>query len=55
VTGKYKTTSSETGKDVLMDTVHLWTAKNGMLTSYKHYCDTAILAAAMDNKVPLRS
>ncbi len=52
VTGKYKTKSSETGKDVLMDTVHLWTAKDGMLTSYKHYCDTAILAAAMDFKVP---
>ena len=54
VTGKYKTKSSETGKDVLMDTVHLWTAKDGMLTSYKHYCDTAILAAAMDFKVPTR-
>ncbi len=54
VTGKYKTTSSETGKDVLMDTVHLWTAKDGKLTSYKHYCDTAILAAAMDNNVPVK-
>jgi ketosteroid isomerase-like protein len=54
VTGKYKTKSSETGKDVLMDTVHLWTAKGGMMTSYKHYCDTAILAAAMDFKVPTR-
>lgn len=55
VTGKYKTKSSETGKDVLMETVHLWTAKDGKLTSYKHYCDTAILAAAMDNKVPVKS
>ena len=52
VTGAYKTKSSETGKDVLMETVHLWTAKDGMLTSYKHYCDTAILANAMDNNVP---
>ena len=55
VTGKYKTKSSETGKDIEMETVHLWTAKNGMLTSYKHYGDTAILAAGMNNKVPSRA
>ena len=54
-TAKYKTKSTETGKDVLMETVHLWTANEGKLTSYKHYCDTAILAAAMDNKVPVRA
>jgi ketosteroid isomerase-like protein len=55
VTAKYKTKATETGKDVLMETVHLWTAGGGKLTSYKHYCDTAILAAAMDNKVPVRA
>jgi len=55
VTAKYKTKATETGKDVLMETVHLWTASDGKLTSYKHYCDTAILAAAMDNKVPVRA
>ena len=55
VTAKYKTKATETGKDVLMETVHLWTANEGKLTSYKHYCDTAILAAAMDNKVPVRA
>ena len=55
VTAKYKTKATETGKDVLMETVHLWTAGRGKLTSYKHYCDTAILAAAMDNKVPVRA
>ena len=55
VTAKYKTKATETGKDVLMETIHLWTANEGKLTSYKHYCDTAILAAAMDNKVPVRA
>ena len=55
VTAKYKTKATETGKDVLMETVHLWTANEGKLTSYKHYCDTAVLAAAMDNKVPVRA
>ena len=55
VTAKYTTKATETGKDVLMETVHLWTANEGKLTSYKHYCDTAILAAAMDNKVPVRA
>jgi ketosteroid isomerase-like protein len=54
VTAKYKTKATDTGKDVLMETVHLWTAENGKLTSYKHYCDTAILANALDNKVPVR-
>ena len=54
MTAKYKTKATDTGKDVLMETVHLWTAENGKLTSYKHYCDTAILANALDNKVPVR-
>ena len=42
----------ETKKDFEMQTVHLWTAKNGMLTSYKHYCDTAILSNAMNHEIP---
>tara|TARA_B100001142_G_C14050940_1_gene545854 strand:- start:189 stop:659 length:471 start_codon:yes stop_codon:yes gene_type:complete len=54
VTAKYKTKATETGRDVLMETVHLWTANEGKLTSYKHYCDTAILAASMNNVVPMR-
>jgi len=54
VTAKYKTKATETGKDVVMETVHLWTASDGRLNSYKHYCDTAILASAMNNKVPVR-
>ncbi len=52
VTGKYKSKCNATGKDFEMQTVHLWTADNGMLTSYKHYCDTAILSDAMNNNVP---
>ena len=52
VTGLYRTKATETGKDVEMETVHLWTAKDGKLNTYKHYCDTAILSAALDHKVP---
>ena len=52
VTGKYRSKAYDTGKEFEMETVHLWTAKDGMLTSYKHYCDTAVLSAAMDHKVP---
>lgn len=52
VTGKYRSRGLATGKDLEMDTVHFWTAKNGMLTSYKHYCDTAILSQVMAHEVP---
>ena len=52
VTGTYKSKCIKTNKDFEMQTVHLWTAKNGMLTSYKHYCDTAILSNAMNHEVP---
>jgi len=52
VTGLYRTRATETGKDVVMETVHLWTAKDGKLNTYKHYCDTAILSAALNHKVP---
>jgi len=52
VTALYRTKATETGRDVEMETVHLWTSKDGMLNSYKHYCDTAILSAALDHKVP---
>lgn len=52
VTGKYRSKAKATGKSFEMETIHLWTARNGMLTSYKHYCDTAIVSAALDHKVP---
>lgn len=52
VTGKYRSRAKATGKAFEMETIHLWTAENGMLTSYKHYCDTAIVSAALDHKVP---
>lgn len=52
VTGKYRSRASATGKPLEVETVHLWTARDGMLTTYKHYCDTAIVAASLDNKVP---
>jgi ketosteroid isomerase-like protein len=52
VTGKYRSQASATSNSFEMETVHLWTAKNGMLTSYKHYCDTAIVSKALDHKVP---
>lgn len=52
VTGKYRSKAKSTGKSFEMETVHLWTAKDGMLTTYKHYCDTAIVSAALDHKVP---
>ena len=52
VTGSYTAVASDTGKKFTMETAHLWTAKEGMLTSLKQYCDTAILSAAMDHKVP---
>jgi len=52
VTAKYRSRAKTTSKDFEMETIHLWTAEAGMLTSYKHYCDTAIVSAALDNKVP---
>lgn len=52
VTGKYRSKSVATGKSFEMETVHLWTAKNGFLTTYKHYCDTAIVSAALNHDVP---
>lgn len=53
-TGGYAAVASETGKKFEMETAHVWTAKDGMLTSLKQYCDTAILSAAMDHKVPTK-
>ena len=52
VTGKYRSTGLKTGKPLEMETVHFWTAKDGMLTSYKHYCDTAILCDVMGHDIP---
>ena len=52
VSGKYRSRAKSTGKDFEMETLHLWTAENGMLTRYKHYCDTAIVSAALDHHVP---
>lgn len=52
VTGKYRSQASATGKAFEAETVHLWTARDGMLTTYKHYCDTAIVSEALNHKVP---
>lgn len=52
VTGKYRSTGLKTGKPLDMETVHFWTSKDGMLTSYKHYCDTGILCDVMGHEVP---
>lgn len=52
VTGKYRSQAVSTGKAFEMETVHLWTAKDGYLNSYKHYCDTAIVSAALNHVVP---
>lgn len=52
VTGKYRSRGLKTGKDLEMETVHFWTAKDGMLKTYKHYCDTAILCDVMGHDVP---
>ena len=52
VTGKYLSRATASGKPLDMETVHFWTAKDGMLTSYKHFCDTAKLSVSMDHKVP---
>ena len=50
VTGLYQTKTTETGRDVEMQTLHLWTSLDGKLNTYKHYCDTAVLSAALDHK-----
>lgn len=55
MTGSYTAVASDTGKEFTMETAHVWTAKDGMLTSLKQYCDTAILSDAMDHHVPMRS
>lgn len=55
VTGSYTAVASDTGKEFTMETAHVWTAKDGMLTSLKQYCDTAILSDAMDHAVPVKS
>lgn len=52
VTARYVTRATETGKDVDMETVHLWTCKDGKLNTYKHYCDTSLLCEALDHKIP---
>ncbi|MGJ8534699.1 MAG: nuclear transport factor 2 family protein [Alphaproteobacteria bacterium] len=52
VTGKYRSQAVSTGHAFEMETVHLWTAKDGYLTTYKHYCDTAIVSAALNHDVP---
>jgi ketosteroid isomerase-like protein len=52
VTGKYRSKASATGKSFEMETIHLWAARDGMLKTYKHYCDTAIVSEALDHKVP---
>ena len=52
VTGKYISKATSTGHPLDMETVHFWTASDGMLTSYKHFCDTAKVSVALDHKVP---
>ncbi len=38
-----------------LETVHLWTAKDGKMNTYKHYCDTAIVCAALGHNPPDQS
>ena len=52
VTARYVTKATATGKDVDMETVHLWTRKGDKLNTYKHYCDTALLCEALGHKIP---
>ena len=52
VSGKYRSRAKSTGRDFEMETIHLWTAENGMLTRFNHYCDTAIVSAALEHRVP---
>ena len=48
----YRTKATESGQDVEVETIHLWTAKDGKLNTYKHYCDTALLCSALGHSVP---
>lgn len=52
VTGKYCSKALSTGKPFEMETIHLWTARDGKLATYKHYCDTAIVSDALNHNVP---
>ena len=52
VCGQYRSEAVATNKAFSMGTIHLWKSKDGMLTSYKHYCDTAIVSEALNHKVP---
>lgn len=52
VTGRYRSRAVATGRPFEMETVHIWTARDGMLATYKHYCDTAIICDAMNHEVP---
>jgi len=52
VQGLYRTKATESGQDVELQTVHLWTAKDGKLNTYKHYCDTALLCSALNHSIP---
>lgn len=48
----YRTKATESGQDVELETVHLWTSKDGKLNTYKHYCDTALLCSALNHSIP---
>lgn len=52
VTGAYRSRALSTGRPFEMETIHLWTAQDGMLATYKHYCDTAIICDALHHVVP---
>ena len=48
----YRAKSTESGQDVEVETIHLWTARDGKLNAYKHYCDTALLCSALGHSIP---
>lgn len=52
ITGRYRSRGLKSGTDLSMETVHFWTADDGWLKTYKHYCDTAILSQVMEHQVP---
>lgn len=45
--GSYKATSKETGKSFTARVAHVWDVKNGKVTRFEQFTDTAIVANAM--------
>ena len=50
VTGKYISKATSTGHPLDMETAFLDCID--LVTSYKHFCDTAKVSVALDHKVP---